>query len=306
MFNKVDMNIYEKELVEADQMFSEFAADLIDGKYQMALNANNIIDEDKLYSLATDVAQEQVVLKKMIDNSIKRLSILSANKGSGSRDAGIQNKKIRSLEAKLARGKSLEATLEALENAVSEMKYLKQRLDKQLADDNGTRESVAKTASMLMEMKGYLDANYDVVTEIIGADYLHLDTAADDSLEKKINKTAIELQTLMNPIKQSFLKNAKTLLIRLFKPFFGNAVKINLGNGKTVTLQDIVNMSDTDINFVERYLMGVAEGTNPFLKLIDQVVKLNKAKARKFTLLSAKTIVDARNELIKAGYKNQD
>jgi len=61
---KVNVSEYDKKLLKADKMFSKLATSILDGKYFLKLNPDNIIDDDMLYKLNTEIDDAKTVLEE--------------------------------------------------------------------------------------------------------------------------------------------------------------------------------------------------------------------------------------------------
>ena len=65
--------------MEANKDFDKLAKGLIDGKLNMQIDVNKIIDKDVLFHVESKVDREIERFKNIINTHVKRLSIINRN-----------------------------------------------------------------------------------------------------------------------------------------------------------------------------------------------------------------------------------
>ena len=62
-------------MLEAESSFSKLAGDILTGQMDEAINVENISTSEAFYSTTERVDRDKTLLKKIIDNELKRLKI---------------------------------------------------------------------------------------------------------------------------------------------------------------------------------------------------------------------------------------
>ena len=128
---------------------------------------------------------------------------------------------------------------------------------------------------------------------------------SDDRDELKVAERAKEILDIVNVLEREYIKLSIPLVEQLIRPFFGDKRVINF-QGKEVSLKELVRQSSSDISFLDRWVYSMANSNSQLLRVIDQVVRSNKDKARRRTIEDSKILTNAHLELEKAGYDNTD
>jgi hypothetical protein len=152
------------------------------------------------------------------------------------------------------------------------------------------RNFFAAYSPIIEELKSELDSR--ALTEETNEEYAKLKPVIDN------------LFSNIATIEKEYLKISAPLLSKAFEPFLGDRGRDKEGNPLTVDLIETLTQPQKDIGFVTRFLNPLAETGDDLLKIVDKVVKSQKHQARLKVNTLKNDLLQAQNELEKAGIKD--
>lgn len=299
-FKKFNASDIQKAMMEADRDFSKLASDILSGDVEM--NISNINTSDKMYRLASQISRDQKLLQDIIDNEIKRLKIYDS-RNPNSNFSTNQRLYIDTLELNLVKAQELQGIVAFVDNALTTMQSLDERLTKLSIDKSLT---LNQKASTLRDVRNYIFSYKNIIEEIRKAALE--DAELTDNGYVDIKNTIDKISICLNDLYIKYDKMAMPLFVEFLKPFVGNSLTVPFGEykGKTYTVEELMKVADRDISFFDRWLDSMADSSDPILKLFDKAVKRSKENARLRTLEIQKELTALTLELEEAGYDNTD
>ena len=299
-FSSKEEQFVEQALQDANKVYGEFAANLLNHKFE-EIKLKNLQTKNKLYAVSTKVKSLKDVLQAMLNTEVKRYKIYNKK----SKDKNFwktQQTKITELRQAIEIGGENAAVLNYLEEAVTLVTQLNNRLDK--IDIRGKSVSDLNAAgvfTLLRNIRNYFKSFSAINNTLLDFNSEHPGELSDDvllqikELGNCINFTSAKYDSIASYGFKEFLKH-----------FLGDKIEIPFGKrkGEIIRIEDLIHTADHDISTVELWLDSMAEGTNYTLKVFDQAVKKAKDKARMATIEFQKIMIAAGIELEQAGVKD--
>jgi hypothetical protein len=236
--------------------------------------------------------------------NIKRLSVTNKNYSERdketSRKENIRRVTIENILKKDSYSEMLEGVGKVLYWALEDLKGLHKDIQG-LGIKNGIPQAeVNKHAKTMMKARNFIDA-YKRIMEKIENTYLN----SNEKEEQALANMANEILTAMRRLDSAYIDQSITLVKELFRPFFGDKRTITF-DGQTVTLDELVEKSPTDIGFMDLWVYSLGNSNSEMLRIVDYLIKDKKNRARLRTTNDYKELKDAHFELEKAGVKNTE
>lgn len=127
-FRGLGASQFQKAMLEAESSFSKLAGDILTGQMDEAINVENISTSEAFYSTTERVDRDKTLLKKIIDNELKRLKIYE-KRNPNSQFSANQRLLIDRLELELADNSEIEGIYMFLDNALEELRKVSSRLE---------------------------------------------------------------------------------------------------------------------------------------------------------------------------------
>jgi antirestriction protein len=296
----VNLNEYDKSLSEVDNLLFGFSKSILDGKYKLKINPNEIIDRNVLYRLEKDYSKFKQILKDLQNSNTKRLSNLTANWAE--RNVGqSKNEYVRAknLGKKLKKGNMDKTLVEDVEKqlgwAIKDIKGLLSSLDELKIVQGIPQAEINKIAKLLSNSKNYI-SSYKKNMKDIQYEFRN----SENKEEQNIAYLAERVVGLMSSLETSYIKNSLPLMKEFFRPFFGDAKVINF-EGKKVTIDELLTKSEVDVTWMDNLLYSLGNSNNQLLRVVDVIIKSNKVKARRDTTMDIKGLLDALINYEKSG-----
>lgn len=300
-FKSISANEIQKALYKADKDFGKLASDILSGKVDEEIQVRNIKAKESLYQVNNRVNRDKALLRKIIDNELKRLKIYE-KRNPNSRFGATQRLFIDRLETDLNDNTEIEGIYSFIQSALEDLNSINNRFTS-LANTPAT--TTKERASVLRDCRNYLFSYKNVIDDIRKA-LIDEEKYADNRYGQRIRVILDEVSTLLDDLYIRYNDIAMPLFVEFIKPFVGENVVVPFGKykGKTITAEDLVEVASEDISFFDRWLDSMADSSDYMLKIMDQAVKKSKENARLSTIEVMKEIQKATLELEKAGIKD--
>jgi len=166
LFNRltknVNLNKYEKALIQADKMAGELATSLVDARLNMRIDVNNIIDKDQLFKVQAKTDRYKTIFGDMVKNQIKRLFFINQNWDERDVEESLgQYVDITELKQKFSAGEygpegNYYGEIRVLEMGLEQMRNLWENKIQSLFTVEGVPQNdIQEIAKVLVEMKSY-------------------------------------------------------------------------------------------------------------------------------------------------------
>lgn len=300
-FRSIGANEIQKALYKADKDFGKLASDILSGKVDEEIQVRNIKAKESLYQVNNRVNRDKALLRKIIDNELKRLKIYE-KRNPNSKFEATQRLFIDRLETDLNDNTEIEGIYSFIQSALEDLNSINNRFTS-LASTPAT--TTKERASVLRDCRNYLFSYKNVIDDIRKA-LLDEEKYADNRYGQRIRVILDEVSTLLDDLYIRYNDIAMPLFVEFIKPFVGENVVVPFGKykGKIITAEDLVEVASEDISFFDRWLDSMADSSDYMLKIMDQAVKKSKENARLSTIEVMKEIQKATLELEKAGVKD--
>ena len=302
-FKNISANEIQKAIYKADKDFGKLAADILSGKVDEEIQVRNIKSAESLYQVSDRVSRDKALLRKIIDNELKRLKIYE-KRNPNSKFGATQRLFIDKLETELNDNTEIEGIYSFIQSALEDLNSINNRFT---SLESTPATTTRERASVLRDCRNYLFSYKNVIDDIRKA-LLDEERYADNRYGQRIRVILDEVSTLLDDLYIRYNDIAMPLFVEFIKPFVGENVVVPFGKfkGKRITAEELVEVASEDISFFDRWLDSMADSSDYMLKIMDQAVKKSKENARLSTIEVMKEIQKATLELEKAGIKGTD
>lgn len=303
-FNETEV---EKAMREAEGTLDSLTRMVMNKKIAKEnLNLSRIREAKRLYSLTVgELRDADVALKKILDTEKKKDYMLRSDLFEGGKDWRAKLETFVSVYNTIFgqdAGPGATVTDQQVYQITSMAKdYLDHFAEdiekglKRLADDNYAMMNTQQKASILRDMKNIVRAFRSVSNDIF---LLNDATGKVDALTAAMQK----LGGLADELDKELKKQERALFSEYLTPVYGDIFKKRKKkDGEPMTIDDIFDTLEEDLTWGQRWLDSAADSSSDFLKIIDQMVKKAKNKARLKSLQQQKAIRAAGLKLRKAG-----
>lgn len=273
----------------------ELANNIVNNRYE--LKTSNIQHRAKLANLENRVERDQNLLKKVIDQELKRLKIY----GTKEEFNIAQRALIEGLQERLDNHQAMDGIYDYITSSLSVLKNLTNRLAK---IDTGELSTVEKF-NTLRNIRNYV-SSYSSIMQDISNEIHRSRREGDDRFRAKLKAALDANMDLIEELTSDFYDIAKDEFAKFIKPFVGEGLTITLGRykGKTYTAKEMLESMDRDITVFDRWLDSMADSSDPMIQIYDQIVKQQKGLARLDTIELEKEIEKKTRELELNGVKD--
>lgn len=298
---KLSASSIQRAMMEADKSFGTLAQNILNGSLDSTMSIDNIDNSDLYYSTTERVKRDRALLQKIIDNEVKRLAVYEKRTHNVS-FAESQKEIISELESKLRDGAEIEGIYCFLDHTLEIIGQMRNKL-KSLVNTEGL--SANQKAKVLRDIRNYYYSYKGILRDIREA-LLEEEDLEDNRYGERVKVVLENTQNLLENIKIKYDKVAMPLFVDFIKPYVGDGITVPFGKykGQTFTAEDIITKAPEDISFFDRWLDSMADSSNYALKIIDQIVKRSKEKARLRVIDKMKELQALGIKLELAGYKN--
>ena len=270
-----------KTISDAELAMSDIVKDIIDGTLE--INKEQIQRAQSMkqfYSLAEQIDKNIDILKKAKDIELKRYKIINEKKADDVKDLISKIDKYANKKADTAYGVLLYAK-DALETLTS----LRERFE--YFDRLDTKGKF----KFLRTVKSYIDSYAGFINEMAKA----LDEASMDdenvfdltytigSQEYNVQDIIKELNFLSKQLTEQYAETAITAFTKFMSNFIGTEIVVPFGKnkGKKIKVDELIKEAETDISFIDRWLMSMTNSSDILLQGFAKVVGKAKDSARK-------------------------
>ena len=300
-FKNLNASEFQKAMLQADSAFAGLANDILNGQIDEAIDIKNLASDDKFFNLEERVKRDKDILNNILETESKRLKIYEKRnlKGKFSENQRIL---IDDLERHMLQNNEIEGIYMYISNALEELKKVSNRLST-LMDTPAA--SLNEKASVLRDIRNYM-YSYKGISESIREALREEERSENNRYESRMRVALDGLDSLLNDLFVDYNKVALPLFADFIRPFMGDSLNILMGKnkGKTYTVEDLIQRSEKDISYFDRWLDSMADSSDPMLRVIDKAVKKSKENARLSTIDLKHKIESATLKLEKSGVKD--
>lgn len=181
-----------------------------------------------------------------------------------------------------------------LQSAHTELTRIEERiseLEQQIKDGEITQRDAA---NVLREMKMFTNSYMPIVEKVRGE--LRGGKLGTGEEYKLLNDIVNDISSGISYVNDTYIEQGKKVFADTLRPFIGSQTD--------TTIEAIIEEADRDINFWDRWVKGMAEGSDDLLKIIHEVVRNQKETARLRTIELWQDLVEAKRKLEAAGVKD--
>lgn len=302
-FKKLTASSIQRAKIDADAQMGQLAKSILQGSLNEEMKVSNIATSEKFYNTTERVERDKILLKKIIDTELKRLSIYE-KRNPKSKVTQEQRALLDKLELDFYQNNHIEGIYNFLSDALDELKKINNQLIS-LKSTPGT--NLNERAGQLREARNTIFSYKNVLKDIKDA-LLDEESASDNRYGTRVRIAIDNVLSLMNDLDSEYDKVAMPLFVDFIKPFVGEKIVVPFGKykGKEMTANDLIKKAEHDISFFDRWLDSMADSSDTMNKIMDQAVKKAKNNARLRTVDLSKQIQAAGLKLEKSGVKDME
>lgn len=296
-FSKHDGDEIDSIIDDVMSEVYQLTNNIVNNRYK--LETSNVRFRTKMANLNSRVDRDSNLLKKVIEQELKRLKIY----GTKEEFNVAQTAFIEDLQNRLEEHQALEGIFDYIQNSLEILHSLSGRLNR---IEKGDLSQVEKFKA-LRNIRNYI-ASYGSIMEEIRNQMNDAHREGDDRFKNKLKALLDENLDLIASLGRDFYSIAKDEFADFIRPFVGEGLTITLGKykGKVYTAEELIESVDRDITIFDRWLDSMADSSDPILQIYDQQVKKQKHEARLDTLKFEKEIERRTRMLEQAGVNNTD
>lgn len=300
-FKGLSASSIQKAMKQADRDFGKLARDILDGSIDDQIDIKNITESEEYFSLAERVERDKQLLQGIINGELKRLKIYESRTANANFTTS-QKALITDLESKLALNNTVEGIYTFIEEAMSTLQQLSDRL---VRVQNTPGTNINQKAKVLRDIRNYLYSYRKTLDDIRGA-LIDEEAEADNRYGQRVRTALDKAETLLDDMFKKYEKVGMPLFIDFLKPFVGDGLVVPYGKwkGRKITADELAKSADSDISFFDRWLDSMADSSSYVLKIFDQAVKTSKENARLKTIEVEKKLAAATIQLEQAGVRS--
>lgn len=291
---------YEQATLETDTFFErKTMADTI---------AKNLNVGTDIGSVQNTINRRKEILKKLLDIESTRAEL----QRKGAKDKVSTSRHTRRVKVIIDQAIPLwHSAPEKINYLLTIYEFLNKGLVKELAELNTKAQNIKgeyshQNAGLLLSIKRTLDAYKEAISvineELKLIEEGYAEAGVVDSQMSDLTKLVGDLESKLNSLETSYKVESNILLRKFFSPFIP-AEGIMVGK-KKYTVDDFINSAEDDIGMIDRYLQSVKDSNSPFLRILNEPVRVATLKKYNRTRDYAGRIMDLRTALKKDGYSN--
>lgn len=276
VFNKGDETYIEQLLNSIDETVQSIVDEMYSNEFIKYFDKNKLMKSPELHKIIKTGENLEELANKSLELMAKRLKILSLGKKDGklSTEDSANFEKISTQIKKKEYSKSIISFLNyCLKDTNSTFDLLK-RFDDAL--EKGEKYNLKAIAKNLRKVDVTLEA-YSTVIAQLSAISNNKSVAKEISEEDiaEIEKLASEILVLMNNLKDVQKQMRFAVLFDFYKTYWGKDKIMKSIDGKetTITLENVLESTVGDTNFVGRFVNCMADMPDMFLQLVDLAYK---------------------------------
>lgn len=289
---------------DAETSMSTVARNILEGTKQITRQSIEDTETDLiLNSLEERIDRNLKILENAKKTEIKRYKIFKNS------DKSKQKALIAELSSFSRRdADTVEGIIRYAKSAFSILKSLKTQFDM-----FSTMDSKDKFKFLRM-VKGFLDSYGGFIVDMNNAinkeeseeDNIFLRTIEIDGNEVDVEQVIKDLEHLSSRLANQYAEAALGSFVEFMKPFLGEGIVVPFGKdkGKKISLEELVATAQSDITFVDRWLMSMANSKDALLAGFADVVNSKKAEAKTKFLKFRNKINLFREKCEKAGIRD--
>lgn len=307
-FGKRDADAIDEIINKVREQVYEFTTNAFTGKYKLDISSRDY--NKRLFNLDNEVSRDHNILKRIIQQERKRLSIYGKGAKATAREReekkGSFDEKqklfIDKLNNDLENHRELDGIYTYLTEAVKTLRQLSDKLDS-VHNSNSTWKD---KFSALRSIRDYM-SSYGSIMEELRQEMYKVKQEGDMRLKEKLQDSLDEFSGLVARLGSDWAEVSKDEFARFLQPFEGESISMTIrGERKQYNIRELLDYIEKDISIVERWTDAMADSTDPILRIYDSIVKGQKNKARYNTINNEKQILMYSKRLEDAGIRNTD
>lgn len=307
-FGKRDADAIDEIINKVREQVYEFTTNAFNGKYKLDISSRDY--NKRLFNLDNEVSRDHNILKRIIQQERKRLSIYGKGAKATAREReekkGSFDEKqklfIDKLNNDLENHRELDGIYTYLTEAVKTLRQLSDKLDS-VHNSNSTWKD---KFSVLRSIRDYM-SSYGSIMEELRQEMYKAKQEGDMRLKEKLQDSLDEFSGLVARLGSDWAEVSKDEFARFLQPFEGESISMTIrGERKQYNIRELLDYIEKDISIVERWTDAMADSTDPILRIYDSIVKDQKNKARYNTINNEKQILMYSKRLEDAGIRNTD
>lgn len=296
LFKHYNVTEVDDAIAEADSAMSKIAKDILNGTRKLSKSdIENSYREQQFNALSERIEKNIEVLKEAAKTEAKRYKI---TKGSKRDIAKAAVEEI--LEYTTEDSDTVEGMFNYAQSALSELRSLNTLMA------GADRMTLPQKFGVLRNVRTYIQSYGNFIQSM--KDRMLEEESEEDNMflrDFEVGESVIsikdvidELSTLSNDLTRRYMRTAVPAFSEFLKPFMGDSITIK---GNTVTVEDLIRETDSDISFFDRWLDSMGDSSDSILQGVDAAVKQQKDIIRTKSIASFKDIQKWRNKAEQAG-----
>lgn len=295
----------ETEVKAMVDNFETTVKNIVDSIYDQTFidyfDPNNLTSSTEMYQVESKVRDIKAVTEDALQKLAKRVKILNLRRVNGklSRE---DSKAYNDLDTAIEKEKYASGICSFLGYALDDIKRLQERM---LTQQNmfSMKESldgkdIKFTFTALRDIEIAIQAYEPILNELAAISnnpVIYNELPQEDT--DKIESSAKEVRDILNSTRDAYKRFRTTALVQFYQVYWGQDKMIN---GKLVTLNDVMESTVGDTNWVGRVVNSMSNMPDPLLQLVDIAYKDGvRARDTKVYELSQR-LAQLQRELVKA------
>lgn len=298
-FKPLEAEALEDALIEANNYMGEFAKKILESQINLDKQKIAASERNAQFNALSDRIKTNIeILKKAKNTEIKRLKITQ----NASKDQKDEiNGRITDLNKALndSNYDTRIGIYNYAQQAIKDLQRVQDIFDRKTFTGTPSFASLRLARSYIQSYSMFINmmrsAIIDAKNDEEVPEYM-TDLELEDGTIIEMAAVIRELGDMSDNIVVEYSKYAEGMIIEFFRPFFGDSRVYTTGKnkGKRVTIEEVVRESSQDIGFLDLFLDTMADSSDVFVQLFDQVAKKANDEARHSTIDKSKDITRLR------------
>lgn len=295
---------------DIDQLMEDVKASMTTSSTYMGTNGMSVKDTLKeLYNTYHLDADNLNILNKKIQSVSDAANKLLAIEVARMSERELKGRAVRNKRQLLRRQKEIDqgeyivgiaGLLDSIQRSIVNSERKLDILKKDMEANPNSEEAIRKLSSLVMEQLDIVAAYEDIVNTLANNDFLENDDVlGDPDILDDIADVASELSQNLGRIRDNARRKQVDVVAAFLRLYWGESV--TAPDGTEVTVDDLMNMANKDINFFERFILAANTTSDEMMNVVAEAAKKKQNKRDDILRKQEKEIRSITTELYNSG-----
>lgn len=284
-FKNISENEISEALIEAESNMSNLASNILSGTLNLTKKDIRNSQRDAQFNALSDrIKRNMDLLKEARDIESKRLKVATFSEDAQDYISNV----LRGIETNMNNKDTTLGVLSYSNEALISLKAANKSLSELASANTKDKFKILRGIRGTLQAYGkYIESLNDIALE--EAKEEDNDFLRDIPIQTKygtevlsVKEVLRDLNDIYKQVARQYLKVAIPSFAEFLRPILGDEVTLEFGNnaGKKVNLEQLIQQSESDISFMDRWLDSMGNSSDILLRAFDKVYKQAMDKSR--------------------------